>query len=153
MAAFQREIKVRFGACDPAAIVYYPRYFEMISNFIEDWFEEGLDASVLDLMNRRGILIPTVHFTVDFPRPSRFGDRLTFALAVRKIGRSSCQIRIKVSCQREIRLTTDQVLVFVDATRRDAMPIPGDIAKRMRRFMSAACAPRAAAAQRAAKKS
>ena len=45
MAAFQREILVRFGHCDAAGWVFYPRYFEMISDFVEDWFEDGLAAS------------------------------------------------------------------------------------------------------------
>src|SRR5690242_12783792 len=45
MAAFQREVLVRFGHCDAAGWVFYPRYFEMISDFVEDWFEDGLEAS------------------------------------------------------------------------------------------------------------
>ena len=45
MAAYQREIPVRFGHCDPATFVFYPRYFEMINSFVEDWFEDGLEAS------------------------------------------------------------------------------------------------------------
>ena len=30
MPAFQREVLVRFGHCDAAGWVFYPRYFEMI---------------------------------------------------------------------------------------------------------------------------
>ena len=152
MAAFQREIPVRFGACDPATFVYYPRYFEMINGFVEDWFEDGLEASFPGLMYHKGILAPTVHFKVDFPRPSRFGDRLTFTLRVTRIGRTSCQLRIEASCQGEMRVSADQVLVFMETTRRGPVPIPVDIAKRMRHFMSGERAPPAgAAAKRAAK--
>ena len=43
MSAFQREILVRFGHCDAAGWVFYPRYFEMISDFVEDWFR-ALDS-------------------------------------------------------------------------------------------------------------
>jgi 4-hydroxybenzoyl-CoA thioesterase len=134
MAAFQREVPVRFGACDPATFVYYPRYFEMINAFVEDWFEDGLEASFPGLMYHKGILAPTVHFTIDFPRPSRFGDRLTFKLEVEKIGRTSCGIRIEASCQGELRVVAKQMLVFMEATRRRPVPIPLDIAKRMRHF-------------------
>ncbi len=135
MAAFQREVQVRFGACDPATFVYYPRYFEMINSFVEDWFEDGLEASFPGLMYHKGILAPTVHFTIDFPRPSRFGDRLTFTLAVAKIGRSSCELRINASCQGEVRVAARQVLVFMEAAKRGSVPIPRDIAKRMRHFL------------------
>lgn len=41
MAAFQREILVRFGHCDAAGWVFYPRYFELISDFVEDWFKDA----------------------------------------------------------------------------------------------------------------
>ena len=38
MAQFATEILVRFQHCDPAGIVFYPRYFEMISQSVEEWF-------------------------------------------------------------------------------------------------------------------
>ena len=134
MAAFQREIQVRFGACDPATFVYYPRYFEMINGFVEDWFEDGLEASFPGLMYHKGILAPTVHFTIDFPRPSRFGDRLTFSLDVAKIGRTSCTLRIRASCQGEPRVVATQVLVFMERSKRGPVAIPKDITMRMRHF-------------------
>jgi 4-hydroxybenzoyl-CoA thioesterase len=134
MAAYQREIPVRFGHCDPATFVFYPRYFEMINSFVEDWFEDGLEASFPGLMYHKGILAPTVHFTIDFPKPSRFGDRLTFRLEVAKLGKTSCTLNVEASCQGEIRITARQVLVFMEQARRTAVPIPLDISKRMKRF-------------------
>jgi len=152
MPTFQQEIPVRFGACDPATFVYYPRYFEMINSFVEDWFEDGLEASFPGLLYHKGILAPTVHFTIDFPRPSRFGDRLTFKLEVQRIGRTSCNLRIEASCQGEVRLVATQVLVFMDAAKRTAVTIPVDIAKRMRHFTAGAADAKPAAARRPARK-
>jgi len=134
MAAYQREIPVRFGHCDPATFVFYPRYFEMINSFVEDWFEDGLEASFPGLMYHKGILAPTVHFTIDFPKPSRFGDRLTFRLEVAKIGKTSCTLNVEASCQGEIRITARQVLVFMEQSKRAPVPIPLEIAKRMKRY-------------------
>jgi 4-hydroxybenzoyl-CoA thioesterase len=151
MAAFQREIQVRFGACDPATFVYYPRYFEMINGFVEDWFEDGLEASFPGLLYHKGILAPTVHFTIDFPRPSRFGDRLTFNLEVLKIGRTSCTLKIRASCQGENRVVATQVLVFMEQSKRGAVAIPTDVAKRMRHFIESSAAPVLAVARRASK--
>ncbi|CPO21707.1 4-hydroxybenzoyl CoA thioesterase [Bordetella pertussis] len=34
---FVSEVEVRFRHCDPAGIVFYPRYFEMINDFVEEW--------------------------------------------------------------------------------------------------------------------
>ena len=135
MSSYQKEIQVRFGHCDPATFVYYPRYFEMLNGFIEDWFEEGLEASFPGLMHHQNIMAPTVHLDTDFPNPSRFGDRLTFKLQVVKIGRSSVNLEIEGSCQGQPRVTFMQTLVFMSASERKAVAIPPDIVHRLKRYV------------------
>ncbi len=118
MAAFQREVLVRFGHCDAAGWVFYPRYFEMISDFVEDWFEDGLAASAPGLFHHKQILTPSVHFTVDFPHPTRYGDRLDFQSGGRqKLGHSSCELRIEASHpERAARLCRcARILVFISS--------------------------------------
>lgn len=133
---FRRTTLVRFGHCDPAALVFYPRYFEIVNEFVEDWFAEGLKASFSSLLYRHGIITPTVHFTVDFRSASRFGDRITLSLAVTKVGRSSCHVDIEASHKGEIRMSVTQIIVFVDRAKRAPIPIPARIARRMRSYMS-----------------
>lgn len=134
MSAFQREILVRFGHCDAAGWVFYPRYFEMISDFVEDWFEDGLEASAPGLFHHKQLLTPSVHFTVDFPRPTRYGDRLTFKLWTVKVGRTSCEVRIEASFHGEVRMQVRQVLVFIRAADGRPVAIPPEIVGRMKRF-------------------
>ena len=134
MAAFQREMLVRFGHCDAAGWVFYPRYFEMISDFVEDWFEDGLKASAPGLFHHKKLLTPSVHFTVDFAKPTHYGERLTFNLLTQKIGRSSCELRIEASHQGELRMRVKQVLVFISATTARATAIPPELIARMQRF-------------------
>src|SRR5579859_5408834 len=134
MSAFQREILVRFGHCDAAGWVFYPRYFEMISDFVEDWFEDGLAASAPGLFHHKKILTPSVHFTVDFVKPTRYGDRLTFNLWTVKAGTTSCELRIEASHQGELRMRVKQVLVFTSAASARATPIPPELISRMQRF-------------------
>jgi len=134
MSAFQREVLVRFGHCDAAGWVFYPRYFEMISDFVEDWFEDGLAASAPGLFHHKQILTPSVHFTVDFTRPTHYGERLTFNLWTVKIGRSSCELRLEASHQGELRMRVKQVLVFIAAATARATPIPTELVRRMQRF-------------------
>jgi 4-hydroxybenzoyl-CoA thioesterase len=134
MAAFQREMLVRFGHCDAAGWVFYPRYFEMVSDFVEDWFEDGLLASAPGLFHHKKILTPSVHFTVDYLKPTRYGDRLTFNLWTVQIGRASCELRIEASHQGEVRMRLKQVLVFISAETGRALPIPLELQSRMQRF-------------------
>jgi 4-hydroxybenzoyl-CoA thioesterase len=136
MSAFQREILVRFGHCDAAGWVFYPRYFEMISDFVEDWFEDGLAASAPGLFHHKQILTPSVHFTVDFVKPTRYGDRLTFFLWTTKIGTSSVELRIEASHQGELRMRVKQVLVFISAHTSRSTPIPPELVSRMHRFQT-----------------
>jgi 4-hydroxybenzoyl-CoA thioesterase len=135
MTVFRREIPVRFHHCDPAALVYYPRYFEMVDGIIEDWFASGLKVSIASLLYKRAIVTPTVHFTVDFKRPSVYGDKITFRLVVDRIGRTSCQLTLEAGKGREVRMTVKQVIVFLDAKTRRPVPLPPDITKQMRRFV------------------
>jgi 4-hydroxybenzoyl-CoA thioesterase len=134
MAAFQREILVRFGHCDAAGWVFYPRYFEMISDFVEDWFEDGLAASAPGLFHHKQLLTPSVHFTVDFVKASHYGERLTFNLWTAKVGRTSCELRIEASFQGEVRMRVKQVLVFISADSARATEIPPELISRMHRF-------------------
>jgi 4-hydroxybenzoyl-CoA thioesterase len=134
MAAFQREILVRFGHCDAAGWVFYPRYFEMISDFVEDWFEDGLAASAPGLFHHKQLLTPSVHFTVVFLKASRYGERLTFNLWTAKVGRTSCELRIEASFQGEVRMRVKQVLVFISAGTARATEIPPELISRMHRF-------------------
>ena len=138
MPSFQREVVVRFGHCDAAGWVFYPRYFEMISDFVEDWFEDGLLASAPGLFHHKQLLTPSVHFKVDFYKPTGYGDRLTFNLWTQRIGRSSCDVLIKASLHGELRMTVEQTLVFISVGTQKSTPIPPETpAEAMPRFSSA----------------
>ena len=143
MSSFQREVLVRFGHCDAAGWVFYPRYFEMVSDFVEDWFEDGLQASAPGLFHHKQLLTPSVHFKVDFYRPTGYGDRLTFNLWTRRIGRSSCDLLIKASLHGELRMTVEQTLVFIAVETQKSTPIPPEIVSRMQRFALEDEAPKA----------
>jgi 4-hydroxybenzoyl-CoA thioesterase len=151
MAAFQREMLVRFGHCDAAGWVFYPRYFEMISDFVEDWFEDGLMTSAPGLFHHKKLLTPSVHFTVDFAKPTHYGERLTFNLWTIKVGRTSCELRIEASHQGELRMRVRQVLVFISASSARATAVPPELVARMQRFSLEAPAGPPARTRRAAK--
>ena len=72
--SWQKQECVRFGHCDPAGIVFYPRYFEMLNALIEDWFTHGLGVDYAQLLGPRRIGVPTVSLQSRFVRVSRMGD-------------------------------------------------------------------------------
>lgn len=93
---FSRDVLVRFGDCDPAGIVFYPRYFEMFNNLVEDWCAEGLGTSFQALHGVRGLGLPTVSIQADFVATSKLGDVLRAELSVTKLGGSSITLAIRL---------------------------------------------------------
>lgn len=134
MPRFTTEIVVRFNHVDPAGIVYYPRYYEMINQASEIWFEEGLDYPY-PKMFAEGWAVPMAHLESSFRNPSYLNDRLSFAIGVRKIGRSRIDLSIITSCRQEIRFLTRQSIVWVNHKTIKSATIPGDIRDRMERYL------------------
>jgi 4-hydroxybenzoyl-CoA thioesterase len=86
--SWHRAIDVEFNHCDPAGIVFYPRYFEMTNAAVESLFRDGLRHPFARLM-AEGAGVPTARIEIDFRAPSRLGDRLDLAVDVVALGRSS----------------------------------------------------------------
>ena len=115
---------IRFSHSDPAGIVYYPNYFDMFNAVIEDWFTGalGIDYAAQVLESRIGL--PTVHAECDFFRPSRMGEKLTYTLLVRAIGRSSLKLEIVGHVGAQERLRARLVLVVISLETHRSIPVP-----------------------------
>ncbi len=83
---------IRFSHCDPAGIVYFPRFFDLAHATMEDWFASGVNHPLPDLIRDRRIGTPTVSIQCDFALPLRMGDTLRFELRVPKLGSASLQL-------------------------------------------------------------
>lgn len=131
--AYRREILVRFADCDPAGMVFYPRYFEMFNGLVEDWCREGLQCSFPELHSKHGWGLPTVHIEAEFPAPSFLGEVLTATLSVREVGTSSISLRIVFRGPDGVdRVHGHVVLVLIDLEKKRPIPIPDDIRARIR---------------------
>ena len=113
MAAFTREIKIRFQHCDPAGIVFYPGYFEMFNQMVEDWFAEEVGMSFQSMHKEHSFGVPLVHSEADFLRASRIGEVLTFTLELVEMGRKSFLLRVAASRDGEPRVTATLRLACV----------------------------------------
>ena len=111
--AFVFNQKVLFKHCDPARIVFYPRYFEMINDCVEAWFDERLGAPFEEL-HVYGGGVPTARIEAAFKAPSRHGDRLAIALHCLKIGRTSTDLSFEAKCGDELRFSAASTLVHID---------------------------------------
>jgi 4-hydroxybenzoyl-CoA thioesterase len=138
-AVFLVEKEIRFHHCDPAGIVFYPQYFVLFHEVMEDWFSIGLDTSYPDLVNRQRVGAPMGRLDCEFLAPSRLGDRLQFALTVTKIGTSSISFRIEVRSGLEVRARSHQTVVLASlAGPPRAVPITEGLRARMERYRAPA---------------
>jgi 4-hydroxybenzoyl-CoA thioesterase len=116
--AFRYPQKVLFKYCDPAGIVFFPRYFEMMNDCVETFFADALDWPFHLLLRTDGV--PTASIETRFLRPSRHGDRLELVLSVEKVGRTSLTYHMVADSDGEIRFETRATLVHVDGDGKPA---------------------------------
>lgn len=121
--SYQRTIQIEFNHCDPAGIVFYPRYFEMTNSVVENFFAGVLDCSFAKMMEDRSG-VPTARIEANFHAPSRLGELLEFTLNITRIGKTSIGFRLKAHARGEDRLTADFTLVNVDALGRPQAWLP-----------------------------
>ena len=108
--------KVLFKHCDPAGMVFYPRYFVMINDCVEAFFDAALGYPFETLHISGGV--PTARIAAVFTAPSRHGDILDIELRCERLGSSSLDLNITARCANEIRFKADSTLVYVDKNGR-----------------------------------
>lgn len=88
----RREVRIEWGDCDPANIVFYPRYFAFFDASTAYLFEAvGLPkAQMVKAYDIAGI--PIVDTSAKFFIPSRFGDRVVIETYVKEWRRSSFSV-------------------------------------------------------------
>jgi 4-hydroxybenzoyl-CoA thioesterase len=89
----RREVTIEWGDCDPAGIVFYPRYFAMFDASTAALFAAALGFNKFEMLARYNIIgIPMVDTGAKFLHPSRFGDVIAIASRVTMFHRSSFDI-------------------------------------------------------------
>lgn len=106
--------KVEFQHCDPAGILFFPRYFEMLNSVIEEWFDTKLDYSFHAMHMQDGKGVPTAEVAAKFVLPSRLGDVLNFGIHIIRAGSSSLELDVQIHCKNTKRVQIKQILVFID---------------------------------------
>ena len=135
MNRFEEEVVVRWAHTDPAGIVFYPRYFEMVNALVEDWFAGPLGCDFETLHGELKTGVPTVSVECEFVRPSRLGDRLVFELGVERMGEGSFTLEVAANDPAgEQRMKARLVLACIDLETGRARPIPEQIRSRMVEF-------------------
>jgi len=132
MLTNRKTIRIEWGDCDPAGIVYFPRYFEMF------------DVCTISLFERAGLFkrkmmktyeiagIPVVDMKASFMIPSRFGDDVVVESSVSKWGKSSFVVRHRLMRGDVLAIECFETRVWVahpdgETERFEARSIPDEV--------------------------
>ena len=93
MLTNRQNIRIEWGHCDPAGIVYFPRYFEFFDACTRALFERAgfFKRDMLKTYDIAGI--PVVDMKASFMIPSRYGDEVVVESSITKWGTTSFVVR------------------------------------------------------------
>jgi len=89
----RQSIRIAWGDCDAAGIVYFPRYFEWFDNATHALFDRaGLSFATM-IEQYSGVSIPVVKISSNFIRPSTYGEDVAIDTTIARWGRSSFDVQ------------------------------------------------------------
>ncbi|MEA2946844.1 MAG: 4-hydroxybenzoyl-CoA thioesterase [Alphaproteobacteria bacterium] len=131
-----RVVRIEWGDCDPAGIVYYPRYFAYFDACTTALIERALGMSKHDYVKAYDISgHPLVDTRSRFIIPTRFGDDVTIETTVMAIRRASFDLSHRLSKNGALAVEGFETRVWVrgDPTRgtMKSAPIPQEVIERL----------------------
>ena len=128
----RRNLRVEWGQCDPAGIVFYPQFFVMFDTSTGLLFARtGLSPS--EMRKKYGILgMPLVDTGARFLLPCRFDEEIVIESSVETWGRTSFTVRHHLSKGGELAVDGFEKRVWASPDperpgRIKAQPIPPEI--------------------------
>jgi len=132
VAAFSntRTVRIEWGDCDPAGIIFYPRYFEIFDASTAMLFERALGRTKFQMFKTLDFAgFPLVKTHARFLKPTRFGDDVTVQSSI-VFGRSSFEIEHTLSLDGTLRAECSEKRVWTirDAEGRlKSHPVPAEV--------------------------
>jgi len=129
-------VRIEWCDCDPAGIIFYPRYFEMFDTSTTVLIERALGMNKIDYLKAYNFAgHPVVETRARFRAATRFGDQVTIETALVACGRSSFKIEHRLSKAGTLAVEGFETRVWVverpdDPRRVRAQPIPAEVLAR-----------------------
>jgi 4-hydroxybenzoyl-CoA thioesterase len=125
MNSNKRVIRIEWGDCDPAGIIFNARYFEIFDASTAALFERALGITKHQMLKRYNSAgIPLVRTEARFLKPAHFGDDITVQSRLITFGRSSFQVEHRVSLTGDI---CGEGVVRDPSGRLKSSPIPAAV--------------------------
>jgi 4-hydroxybenzoyl-CoA thioesterase len=132
-----RTVRIEWGDCDPAGIVYYPRYFAIFDSSTTALFERALGMTKYQFVKAYDCLgYPMVDTRARFHIPTRYGDDVVVETTVSEIKRSSFSIEHHLFKDGKLAAEGFETRVWVgrdpsDPDKIKSTPIPTAVVERL----------------------
>jgi 4-hydroxybenzoyl-CoA thioesterase len=133
MMVYKRRTRIEWGDCDPAGIVFYPRYFAIFDSCTTALFTQALGMSKYQFTRHYVFAgYPMVDTRARFVKPTKFGDDVEIETKVTKFKRSSFNVQHRLTLGGELCVECTDTRVWVqrdpdNPERIWATPIPQEV--------------------------
>jgi 4-hydroxybenzoyl-CoA thioesterase len=134
----RRKVRIEWGDCDPAGIVYYPRYFAMFDHSTAMLLEAATGYTKYRMREVYDFVgFPMIDTGAKFYIPSKFGDDIVIESTISELGKSSFNIAHKVWKGDQLAIEAHEKRVWVgrhpdDPAKIKSKPIPEEVANKLR---------------------
>ena len=122
-----RMVRIEWGDCDPAGIIFFPNYFRIFDHSTAMLFETVLGMTKFEMFKRLEFTgWPLVRTQAKFIKPTRFGDDVSVVSTI-VFGRSSFEVAHRLSLDGELcaECSEKRVWTVCDAAGRlKSHPVP-----------------------------
>jgi 4-hydroxybenzoyl-CoA thioesterase len=124
-----RTVRIEWGDCDAAGIIFYPTYFKIFDNATAALFEAALGMTKFAYLKAYDFAgFPLVDTRAKFLKPTRFGDDVSVESTI-TFGTSSFTVQHKISLKGELCAegTEKRVWVVRDGERIKSQAVPANV--------------------------
>jgi 4-hydroxybenzoyl-CoA thioesterase len=130
---YRRSFRIQWADCDPAGIVFNPRFFEFFDTNTWLMFETAVGIKAQAINKTYGLLgIALVDVRANFLQPAAFGEEVELASRVAEFRRSSFDVEHRLTKDGALLVEGSETRVWAkphkdDPERMSAGAIPPDV--------------------------
>ena len=124
-----RTVRIEWGDCDPAGIIFYPTYFKIFDNATAALFEAAFGMTKFEYLKAYDFAgFPLVDTRAKFMKPTRFGDDVSVESTI-TLGTSSFTVQHRISLNGElcVECTEKRVWIVREGGRIKSHPVPAAV--------------------------
>ena len=132
-----RRTRIEWCDCDPAGIIFYPRYFDMFDTATTVLIEHALGMKKAEYLRAYGFAgHPPVETRARFRKPTRFGDEVAIETALVDCGRDSFRLEHRLSKDGAVAVEAAETRVWLVRDQENPaclkpQPIPAEVRARL----------------------